>query len=77
MILSAIFVILLILPPAIPAYLLAAGQSHARLLNDARWIDWMPTPLWSAVGMSLLLTAAVTSICLRMGFRAFERLELC
>ena len=77
LILSAIFVVVLILPPAIPAYVLAARQGHPGLLHDAAWVDRMPMLLGLAVTLSVLIAAVVTGICLRIGFRAFERLELC
>ena len=77
LILSAVFVILVVLPPAIPAYILAARQSHPELLQSSPWVHSMQTALWLSLALSVVLTAAVTGGCLRVGMRAFERMELC
>jgi ABC-2 type transport system permease protein len=76
LILSALFVLLVVLPPAFPAYLLAARQSHSQLLQHSAWMQAMPKLLWLCVAHSLLLTTVVTVGSLRMGIRAFDRMEM-
>ncbi len=76
LILSAIFVVLVVLPPAIPAYLLAAHAGHTRMLIDPKWLEAMPWIFGITVAHSVLLTLIVTGVSLRVGIRAFDRLEM-
>ena len=73
LILSAIFVLGAVIPPAVPAYLMYAG-------SDSGWLRQLITeaaPWWFSIGLgvSFVLTMITVYLPLRMGFRAFTKLE--
>jgi len=74
LIVSAVFVVLMIVPPALPAYLLHAGHDFGGLQLG---IPGRPE-YWFAAGMvfSGVFSGVVAWWPLRIGFRAFEKLEL-
>lgn len=72
LILSALFVLLTIVPPAIPAYLLFArheGVEQTLALAEYRMLVW---GLVASIGVTIL----TTWIPLRLGFRSFARLQI-
>jgi ABC-2 type transport system permease protein len=74
LILSALYVIAVVLPPAIPAYVWYAQASLARPpgTDDGGLQFWF----LMSIAAGLLVTATTVLIPLRIGFRAFARLEL-
>jgi ABC-2 type transport system permease protein len=74
LILSALFVIVVVLPPSIPAYLMYTQTNLAKPLGmpevDFQWYFGL------ALLSCFVLTLLAVAIPLRMGFRAFDRLEL-
>ena len=73
LILSAIFVLGTVIPPAFPAYLMYAG-------SDSGWLRQLiaeAAPRWFAIGLgvSFVLTVIAVYLPLRMGFLAFTKLE--
>jgi ABC-2 type transport system permease protein len=74
LILSALFVVAVVLPPAIPAYLWYAQVGLARLPGTQA----APPVLWMvlSVVVGLCVTGLTVLVPLNLGFRAFARLQL-
>jgi ABC-2 type transport system permease protein len=74
LILSALFVLAITIPPAIPGYLIYASAGLAVVPGSLG----QSTRLWfvGTIGLSVLITALAIWIPLRLGRRAFERMEL-
>lgn len=74
LILSALFVVAVVLPPAIPAYLWYAQVGLARLpgTHDAPPVLWMAASVAAGLGV----TGLTVLVPLQLGFRAFARLQL-
>lgn len=72
LILSALLVMAVVIPPAIPAYFLLARHDLAQtpLLPAAD-----PRSFYLGLAISTAVTIAATVLPLRAGFRAFERME--
>jgi ABC-2 type transport system permease protein len=76
LVLSAVFILAVVLITAIPCHLYIAGQV---IHSGNAWIDYLlepPRSLGVGSGMALALGVLATVIPLRSGFRAFRNLEL-
>ncbi len=74
LIVSALFVLAVVIPPAIPAYLWYANAQLAVVpgSNQTHVRTWFLLGL----GLALVVSGLTTWIPLRIGFRAFRRLQL-
>lgn len=73
LIISALYVLALIIPPAIPAYLMYAHAQLAVVPGTAKW----DSEFWfvAMYGLAVVVAVGAAGTSLRIGMRAFVRLE--